>query len=276
MNLSKTEMGDPFSSGEREMMKHDPSVDAREAMDADRLAEDLRRGGVQVLDTDLDLDKPAPDGHPALLEQARLIRETSRMDAAHIDHRKLVIIDGRMGYCGSANFGAQYLFRIPFDPRHRGQGGGAAGAAAGAPEPWWKWHDGLVRFEGAIVQELEACFRERWVLDGGGRLRHQPACADGAPRGTTIDQAEVHKNQPDATPNQVRRLFLAASPRPSDRSSSRTRTSTTRPIVEALIAARRRRPSLQVELVVPGLKWNDNEFSQDAMQHHYGALVRAG
>ena len=27
LNLAKTHMGDPFSTGEREMMRHDPSVD---------------------------------------------------------------------------------------------------------------------------------------------------------------------------------------------------------------------------------------------------------
>jgi cardiolipin synthase len=278
INMGKTHRGDPFSTGEREMMRHDPTFRG-DAMDIAALAERMRRAGVAVLDTDLDLDRAPPTSDPELVEQARLIHETSRMDAAHVDHRKLVVVDGRVGYCGSANVGAQYLFHAPFDPRVEAKEEASRARQAGAPEPWWKWHDGLVRFEGPIVADLDACFRERWVLDGGddyGRSQAGGAEARAAPRGVPLDGAALFKNQPDSTPNAVRRLFLACI------ASARRSIFIENPyvyhpaIVEALLAARRERPALEVALVVPGMAWNDSEYSQDAMQHHYRALVDAG
>ena len=166
VNLEKTAMGDPFSTGEEEMMEEDPDF-PDDAMDVDALAQRLRASGVQVLDSNLDFDADPKTDDPKLCEQARLIKQTSRMDAAHVDHRKLITIDGRVAWCGSANFGAQYLFHIPFDPAIEAHAEADSARKEKSPEPWWKWHDGFVRFEGPVEREFDAYFRERWVLDGG-------------------------------------------------------------------------------------------------------------
>jgi len=145
VNLEKTEMGDPFSTGEEEMMEEDPDF-PDDAMDVEALAHRLRAWGIKVLDSNLDFDKVPDTQDTKLREQACLIKETSRMDAAHVDHRKLVTIDGRVAYCGSANFGAQYLFHIPFDPAIEAHEEADRARKSKGPEPWWKWHDGFVRF----------------------------------------------------------------------------------------------------------------------------------
>ncbi len=276
LNLEKTEMGDPFSTGEEEMMEEDPSF-PDDAMDVEALVRRLRGDGVRVLDSNLDYDRRPPTDDPALLEQARLIHDTSRMDAAHVDHRKVVTVDGRVGYCGSANFGAQYLFHAPFDPRVEAKAEAERTRRAGGPEPWWKWHDGFVRLEGPVVADIDACFRERWVLDGGDDYGRAAVLPGEAPsRGVPIVRATLHKNQPDSTPNQVRRLFLECIASARDSIFIENPYVYHPAIVAALVAARRARPSLRVDLVVPGMRWNDNEYSQDAMQHHYRALLRAG
>jgi cardiolipin synthase len=46
--------------------------------------------------------------------------------------------------------------------------------------------------------------------------------------------------------------------------------------VAALLEAKRRRPLLQVTLIVPAGRWNQNKYTYDAQQHHYSAYIDAG
>src|SRR4051812_1111094 len=164
LNVSKTQMGDPFSTGEKEMMKHDPHVH-HDATDVGPLCARLRAGGVEVLDTNIDYDREIVAADARLRSIAAQIRDTIAVDDLHIDHRKLIVIDGRVAYCGGANVGAQYLFHTPFDPGQEAHAEGEALRKADHEEPWWKWHDSLTRFEGPVVTELDRHFRERWILD---------------------------------------------------------------------------------------------------------------
>jgi cardiolipin synthase A/B len=276
VNVAKSEMGDPFSTGEREMMEQVPSF-TQDAMDVEALVARLREAGVAVYDSNADFEAEVRTRDPALLDQRERVSKTSRMDAAHVDHRKLVTIDGRVAYCGSANFGAQYLFLHPFDPAVEAKEEARRALEAGGPEPWWKWHDGLVRFEGPVVAEFDHAFRERWVLDGGAEYPEAtPVAAGPSPRGVPVDRVTLHKNQPDSTPNGVRKLFLECIAGAEESIFIENPYVYHPAIIEALVAARRARPSLAVDLVVPGMAWNDNEHAQDAMQHHYRALLDAG
>lgn len=277
MNIAKTHMGDPFSTGEQEMMEQDPDVSSDEAIDSEALAKWLREAGVTVLDSNLDFDLEVKTEDAALLRQHELILKTSRWDAMHVDHRKLIVIDGRVGYCGSANLGAQYLFHHPFNPELESHEEARRLREAGDSEPWWKWHDGLVRLEGPIVSELDSAFRERWVLDGGedyGRVRVLPP--RGPARGIRLDGITLFKNQPDSQPNAVRELFLR------EIRAAREEIFITSPylyhpeVIAALIAARRRQRGMRIDLIVPAMEWNDNAYSQDQMQHQYQRLLRAG
>src|SRR5512140_2954271 len=154
LNVEKTDMGDPFGTGEKKMMKEDPSF-ARDPTDVSKMRQRLLDAGVAVVDTELDYAKIVETGEPELDALAAEIRKTVKVDALHVDHQKIVTIDGRVAYCGSANFGAQYQSRVPFDPAMDARDEAAAARKAGGPEPWWKWHDGLARFEGSIVYDLD-------------------------------------------------------------------------------------------------------------------------
>jgi cardiolipin synthase len=274
VNLEKTEMGDPFSTGEEEMMEEDPDF-PDDAMDVEALAHRLRAWGIEVLDSNLDFDKVPDTQDTKLREQARLIKETSRMDAAHVDHRKIITIDGRIAYCGSANFGAQYLFHVPFDPAIEAHEEADRWRKEKGPEPWWKWHDGFVRFEGPVAREFDACFRERWVLDGGSDYGETVTIGRaGPPSGTPVGSISLRANQPDNQPNQVREVFLERIAQ-AQKSIFIENPYVYHPaIIEQLCAAARR--GVRVDLIVPALQWNDNEFSQDAMQHEYPKLLEAG
>ena len=212
-------------------------------------------------------------GSIALIE--RLWR-TLKVEALHVDHRKIVTIDGRVAYCGSANFGAQYQYHVPFDPAKNAHDEASTAREAGQPEPWWKWHDGLVRFEGPIVCDLDRVFRERWRLGGGANFRSLDAGIPAAPRGVRVSSARVIKSEPSSRTNEIREIFrdriLAA-----ERSIFIENPFLYHPaIVDALLVAKRERPLLQVTLIVPAGRWTPNKLTYDAQQYHYSAYIDAG
>ncbi len=61
------------------------------------------------------------------------------------DHRKLLLIDGRVAFCGGMNIGDEY--------------------ASSSLEN--RWRDAHLRIEGPVLTELEALFMESWFRSGG-------------------------------------------------------------------------------------------------------------
>ncbi len=276
LNMEKTAMGDPFSTGEKEMMKHDPDVDY-DPTDTRPLCGLLTEAGALVQDTNIDYDAEVLGADARLRSVATQIREAIAVDEMHIDHRKLVIIDGRIAWCGGANIGAQYLFHVPFDADKDAREEGQERKLARLPEPWWKWHDSLTRFEGPVVLELDAVFHDRWVLDGGAdypALSAPPG--EGAPRGHAVQRAVLFCNEPDDQPNGVRELYLRLI------REARSSIFIENPylyhpqIVTALCEAKAATPLLSVVLIVPAGRHNDNSFSQDAQEHEYQRYLDAG
>ena len=275
LNVEKTDMGDPFGTGEKEMMKEDPSF-ARDPTDVSKMRQRLSDAGVAVIDTELNYERIVETGEPELDTLAREIRTTVKVNALHVDHRKIVTIDGRIAYCGSANFGAQYQYRVPFDPAKDARDEATAARQAGQPEPWWKWHDGLVRFEGSIVCDLDRVFRERWRLGGGADFQSLDAVIPAMPRGMHVSSARVIKNEPSSRINEIRATFLDRI-HAAERSIFIENPFLYHPaIVDALLVAKRERPLLQVTLIVPAGKWTPNKVTYDAQQHHYLAYIDAG
>jgi cardiolipin synthase len=283
INIDKTGMGDPFSTGEKEMMEHDPSV-THNPLDVEPMCQRMTDAGVEVVNTNIDYDKVIDGVHPRLVSVAAQIKSTIAVDELHIDHRKLVLIDDRIAYCGGANIGAQYLYHDPFDPNLEARLEGEQRLRAGLPEPWWKWHDSWTRFEGPLAHELQAYFHERFVLDGGNDYELDPeagASVSPAPRrpgafSIEAGRIEVYANQPDNEPNAVRELYLRLI-REATRSIFIENPYFYHPdLVDALREAKRARPNLDVTLVLPSGAWNDNSFAQDAQQYWYAPLVEHG
>jgi cardiolipin synthase len=281
INVSKTRMGDPFSTGEKEMMAHDPNVH-HDATDVEPLCERMRAGGVEVIDTNIDYDRIVPTRETRLTSIAAQIRDTIAVDDLHIDHRKVIVIDGRVAYCGGANIGAQYLYHAPFDPTKEAHAEAEELKEQGHPEPWWKWHDSLTRFEGPVVGALDAHFCDRWILDGGTDLRPDelaPGEAPGhsrPPRGRPVRSARVLVNEPNDQPNEICAAYVRLVSE-AERSIFIENPYFYHPsVVEALIAAKERRPHLRIDLVLPARQWNDNEFAHDAQQYHYARYIACG
>ena len=275
LNLAKTQMGDPFSTGEKRMIRNDPSIHY-DPTDVDPLCHFMRERGAEVVDTNIDYDRVVRAGDGRLRSIAAQIRDTIAIDDLHVDHRKIIVIDGRVAYCGGANIGAQYLYHEPFDPLVDARVEAERRKRQKLPEPWWKWHDSLTRFEGDVVREIDAHFRDRWILDGGTEFQPVEPLPGGEPRGRPVAGVDVLVNEPDDHPNEVRERYVELI-REARQSIFIENPYLYHPaIVDALIAAKRSRPSLRVDLVLPARTWNDNSFAHDAQQHVYSRYLDAG
>jgi cardiolipin synthase len=277
LNRAKTAMGDPFSTGEKEMIDQDPNIDY-DPTDVGPLCERLTTSGVQVYDTNIDYDADHPHADERLRSLAAQIRGAISVDDLHIDHRKIVVVDRRVAYTGGANIGSQYMNHTPFDPAVDAHAEAITWNVEGSREPWWKWHDSLTRFEGPVVAAINHHFRDRWILDGGPpfELDPWPAPASLPPRGIRVDAATVLQSAPTGEPNAVRDLYLRLIAS-AERSIFIENPYCYHPsLADALVAAKTARPSLDVTLVLPALAWNDNAFAHDAQQFHYARYLACG
>jgi cardiolipin synthase len=282
MNIEKTAMGDPFSTSEKEMMKADPAM-TDDPHDVKPMCREMRDAGVEVVDTNIDYDHVPAHANPRLSSIAAQIRESIAVDDLHIDHRKIIVVDGRVGYCGGANIGVQYMYHEPFDPHQDARQEAETRRREGLPEPWWKWHDSLTRFTGPVVDELEHHFHERFVLDGGQDFTREPIDhSQTAPalvhaRGAMqLASAKVFCNAPNDQPNQVRELYLRLVREATRSIFIENPYLYYPPLVQALCDAKRARPELEITLVVPASEWNDNSFALDAQQHEYARYLEHG
>jgi cardiolipin synthase A/B len=276
LNMAKTAMGDPFSTGEKEMLRHDPSIDY-DPTDVKPLCEKLTAAGVLVRDTNIDYDAVVGGVDARLGSIAAQIRGGIAVDDMHIDHRKIVVIDGRIAWCGGANVGAQYMHHVAFDARRDAKLEAEERRAAKLSEPWWKWHDSLTRVEGPIVTQVDGAFRDRWLLDGGEPYTPKPpAPSSEPPRGHPARHVELFCNEPSAEPNQVRELYVRLIGE-ARRSIFIENPYLYHPvIVEALCQAKTLRPELDVSLILPAGIHNDSSFSQDAQEHCYERFIACG
>lgn len=279
LNVQKTAMGDPFSTGEKQMRKLDDSM-RDDPHDVEPMCRAMREAGVEVVDTNIDYDHIPTHVSPRLRSVSAQIKNAIALDDLHVDHRKIVTIDGRVGYCGGANIGVQYLYHEPFDPHLDARKEAEARKRAGQREPWLKWHDSLTRFVGPVVDALEHHFHERFVLDGGQEytspsVDHQVPLAE-LEGGVPIASAQVFCNEPNDRPNEVRELYLRLI-RDAERSIFIENPYLYHPaLVRALCDAKRARPELQITLVLPAKTWNDNGFALDAQQHEYARYLEHG
>jgi cardiolipin synthase A/B len=81
-------------------------------------------------------------------------------DLNNRDHRKLLVVDGKIGFTGGVNISSTYANSSLFRSRQRA---GTPGQAVG-------WRDTHVRIEGPAVASLQWMFIAAWVKQQGGEL----------------------------------------------------------------------------------------------------------
>lgn len=197
------------------------------------LCHQMRKGGVHVV---------------AALPANPVRALFSRLDLRN--HRKIIVIDGEIGWTGSQNMAD----------------------AAFAPKPdFAPWVDCVIRMRGPILQELQILFIEDWYLDTDEFLADQLTSHCPEPEGEMI--AQVVATGPNFMTTAATQLIQACI------QSATAEITLTTPyfvpdsasILNLAVAARR---GVKVELVVP--KRNDSRLVGLASRGHYGILLEAG
>jgi len=210
----------------------------------------LREGGVDVCE----VNPPRRLGN--LLSRALHLR----------DHRKLMVVDGRIGFIGGVNISTVYSAgSSPLSGGHRD----AATAGTGEPRPGWR--DTHVRVEGPVVNELQRIFLRHWIKYARRRL-HGPGYF---PRIEPAGRQRVALAAVDA--GRRRNPFYRALLGAIGASRQRVWLTTaylvpTRRLMRALVRAAQR--GVDVRLLVPGV--SDFWAPVAAGRSHYGRLLRAG
>ena len=159
------------------------------------------------------------------------------------NHRKLIVIDGRVGLAGGINVGDEFL----------------------------DWHDLHLRVEGPAVAQLQAVFTEDWYFATRYDLAHPAFFPEIEPVAESVVQ--FVQSGPDATVESIHRLYFAAI------ASARERVYITTPyfvpdraLLVALQTAALR--GVDVRLILPS--WSNHGVTFHAGRSFYDELLGAG
>lgn len=165
-------------------------------------------------------------------------------------HRKLLIVDGRIGFTGGVGIGDEWK-----------------GDATSPSE----WRDNHYRIEGPAVSELQAAFAEHWIEATGELLmgdRFFPVLKRAGDKDAQVVVSSTHHRN-------VMHLMLMTALAAAEK-SIRIGTPYFVPdevTTQQLLAARRR--GVDVQVIVPGAE-TDARVVRKASRHFWGELLEAG
>jgi cardiolipin synthase len=166
-------------------------------------------------------------------------------------HRKLLIVDGRIGFTGGIGIADQWLGHAQ-DKEH--------------------WRDSHFQVEGPVVEQLQAAFLDNWIESEGHVLEGPAYFPAPAPAGDALAQA--FRSSPGEGSASMRLMYLLAIA--SAARSIRIANAYFVPdsqVVAMLVAARRR--GVEVEIIVPGPVL-DAQIVRRASRAMWGPLLAAG
>jgi cardiolipin synthase len=174
-----------------------------------------------------------------------------KTDINHRTHRKLLIIDGRVGYTGGMCVDDLWL--------------------GNADQPQ-RWRETQLRVEGPVVRQMQSVFVTNWVQTTGRLLIGR----DYFPAGEPLQEASLaqcYKSGPHEDPENARVSYLVAIA--AARKSIRISHAYFVPddlALEMLLAARAR--GVQIQVIIPAR--NDSRFGRAASRSRWGRLLEAG
>jgi cardiolipin synthase len=168
------------------------------------------------------------------------------------DHRKLMIIDGRIGYTG---------------------GHGIADTWLGNGQDKKHWRDTGLRLTGPVVNRLQACFAENWIEETGEIPAGDKYFPKLPPSGPT--STHVAYTSPSGSVSSVQILYyLAIKAARREIIIQNPYLLPDREALEALEDAVRR--GVDVKIMVPSDDATDSALVQHASHHHFGTMLKRG
>lgn len=184
-------------------------------------------------------------------------RRRFSLDANYRDHRKILVVDGRIGFLGGVNI--SHVYANPPD----------AGVQAATDRSYWL--DTAVRIEGPAVARIEALFRDTWLKQEGAALRAAEVAETSVPGGGETIRVE------GSAPRDRRPLY-SRSLRAAIRAARSRIIIATGYFVptrrEWRLLARAARRGVAVDLLLPGV--SDVQQAVFAGRALYGRLLRRG
>ncbi|MDP3539466.1 MAG: cardiolipin synthase [Azonexus sp.] len=177
----------------------------------------------------------------------------------HRDHRKLLVVDGRIAFIGGINISSVY------------SSGSAARRRAKVPENSVKWRDTDLQIEGPVVAELQKLFMENWAKQRGKPLVKKDYFPGLTAAGKDIVRAIG--STPD-DPHSLIYLTLISAIGNAERQVTLTNAYFVPDpqLLKALIDAAGR--GVDVKLILPG--HTDSKLVFHAGRSHYAALLKGG
>ncbi len=204
--------------------------------------------GSQKVERD-DLEQMRKAGVEVVLYRAPHWYQLGRLNRR--THRKLLVVDGRIGFTGGMGVGDQWRGHAQ-DRDH--------------------WRDSQFQVEGPVVAQLQAAFMDDWFETEGAVLDGPGYFPDLDPVGSEL--AQVFRSSPEEGDGNLRLMFLLAIASASRRILiANAYFLPDRMTIDMLVAARRR--GVEVEILVPG-PILDAQLVRRASRAKWGPLLEAG
>ncbi len=166
-------------------------------------------------------------------------------------HRRILTIDGRIGFCGG----------VGIDDRWKGDARDAS-----------EWRDTMIRIEGPVVTQLQHVFAQDWVHTTGEVLNGDRQFPAIGPAGPMLAQT-IAAARADAISTSKLVLYMAIQAARRSIWIENAYFVPDRQIREGLVQAARR--GVDVKVIVPGAH-TDQPNVRLAAHYHYGELLQAG
>ena len=196
------------------------------------------------------------------------------------DHRKMLIVDGKVGFTGGINISDTYSRSSPFRGGSRGSGGIGSGGGSGPGsaanparakgEDEVGWRDTHVRIEGPAVQAMQWLFVQTWIEQDADDLRDAKYFTEVPPAGDKV--VRVLGSKPDGRFEIYKALLLAIQEAKKSVHVTCAYFVPDEQTLQALVEAARR--GVDVQLVLPSV--SDSGLVFHAGRAFYQPLLEAG